>query len=50
MWSVTGAVVYNKNTNNQEVTIDVRNLRSGVYVVQVTTKTETFTEKVVVVF
>ena len=48
--SVTGAVVYNNNTNNQEVTIDVRNLRSGVYVVQVTTKTETFTEKVVVVF
>ncbi len=47
--SVTGAVVYDNDTNAQELKIDVRNLRSGTYVVHVTTKTETYTEKVVVI-
>ena len=48
--SVTGAIVYNNDTNEQSFKIDVRNLRSGTYVVQVTTKTDVYTEKVVVAF
>lgn len=48
--SVTGAVVYNVDTDVQEFKIDIRNLRSGTYVVQVTTNTEIYTEKVVVAF
>ncbi len=47
---VTGAIVYNNDTNEQSFKIDVRNLRSGTYVVQVTTKTNVYTEKVVVAF
>lgn len=48
--SVTGAIVYNNDTNEQSFKIDVRSLRSGTYVVQVTTKTDVYTEKVVVAF
>ena len=47
---VTGAIVYNNDTNEQSFKIDVRSLRSGTYVVQVTTKTNVYTEKVVVAF
>ena len=48
--SVTGAIVYSIDTSDQEFKIDIRNLRSGTYVVQVTTSTKVYTEKVVVAF
>ncbi len=48
--SMTGAVVYSLDTNEQEFRIDIRNLRSGTYVVHVTTTTASYAEKVVVAF
>ena len=48
--SMTGAIVYNADTNDQEFKIDIRNLRSGAYIVQVTTSAKVYTEKVVVAF
>ena len=45
--SITGAVAYDEDTNDALCEIDMNKFESGLYIVQITTKTETITEKIV---
>ena len=46
--SVKGDIVFNEDVTGNSFNIDVQHLENGVYVVNVTTETETITEKIVV--
>ncbi len=45
--SITGAVVYDEDTNDALCEINMNKFESGLYIVHITTKTETITEKIV---
>ena len=45
--SITGAVVFDEDTNDASYEIDMNKFESGLYIVLITTKTEMITEKIV---
>ena len=46
--SVTGSIIFEESVNCNKLTIDMKEYDSGVYLIQVTTETETSIQKVVV--
>lgn len=48
IFSVLGSLIFEEDVNSDEVKIDMMKYGKGVYVLQITTETETFADKVVV--
>ena len=48
IFSVLGSLIFEEDVNSDEVKFDMMKYGKGVYVLQITTETETFADKVVV--